>query len=87
MYSISLIKQSNLFLHFFSTLWKNSKKILERKDHNLPHVTRVVIPFKDQDSADIVKVQMKDLSLKLQTTILKKFLILQTIDCSRVFIR
>ena len=32
-------------------------------------VTRVVIPFKDQDSADIVKTRLKDLSIKLQTTI------------------
>ena len=31
-------------------------------------VTRVVIPFKDQDSANIVKMQLKDLSIKLQTT-------------------
>ena len=29
-------------------------------------VTRVVIPFKDQYSADIVKTQLKDLSIKLQ---------------------
>ena len=32
-------------------------------------MTRVVIPFKDQDSANIVKMQLKDLSIKLQTTI------------------
>ena len=32
-------------------------------------VTQVVIPFKDQDSANIVKTQLKDLSIKLQTTI------------------
>ena len=32
-------------------------------------VTRVVIPFKDQDSANIVKTQLKDLRIKLQTTI------------------
>ena len=32
-------------------------------------VTRVVIPFKDQDCANIVKTQLKDLSIKLQTTI------------------
>ena len=32
-------------------------------------MTRVVIPFKDQDSANIVKTQLKDLSIKLQTTI------------------
>ena len=32
-------------------------------------MTRVIIPFKDQVSADIVKTQLKDLSLKLQTTI------------------
>ena len=32
-------------------------------------VTRVVIPFKDQDFANIVKTQLKGLSIKLQTTI------------------
>ena len=33
-------------------------------------VTRVTIPFKNQDSANmIVKMQLKDLSIKLQTTI------------------
>ena len=33
-------------------------------------VTRVIIPFKNQDSANmIVKMQLKDLSIKLQTTI------------------
>ena len=32
-------------------------------------VTRVIIPLNDQDSANIVKMQMKDLSIKLQTTI------------------
>ena len=32
-------------------------------------VTRVVLPFKDQDSANFVKIQLKDLSLKLQTTV------------------
>jgi len=31
-------------------------------------VTRVVVPFKVQDSANIVKTQLKDLSIKLQTT-------------------
>ena len=32
-------------------------------------VTRVIIPFKDQQSANIAKTQLKDLSIKLQTTI------------------
>ena len=32
-------------------------------------VIRVIIPFKDQDSANIVKMQLKDLSIKFQTTI------------------
>ena len=32
-------------------------------------VTRVIKPFKDQDSANIVKLQLKDLSIKLKTTI------------------
>ena len=32
-------------------------------------MTRVVIPFKHQDSANIMKTQLKDLSIKLQTTI------------------
>ena len=32
-------------------------------------MTRVVIPFKEQDSVTFVKTQLKDLSLKLHTTI------------------
>ena len=32
-------------------------------------VTRVVVPFKEQDSANFVKTQLKDLSLKPHTTI------------------
>ena len=32
-------------------------------------VTGVVIPFEDQDSTNIVKAQLKDLSIKIQTTI------------------
>ena len=35
--------------------------------------TRVVLPFKDQISADIVKKQLKDLSLKVHTTIQSVF--------------
>ena len=30
---------------------------------------RVVLPFKDQASADIVRTQLKDLSHKIQTTV------------------
>ena len=33
------------------------------------NTTRVVIPFKDQESANIVKTQLKDLSVKLQTSV------------------
>ena len=33
------------------------------------NTTRVVIPFKDQESANIVKKQLKDLIVKLQTTV------------------
>ena len=36
-------------------------------------VTRVVTPFKEQDSANFVKTQLKDLSLKLHTTIQPEF--------------
>ena len=32
-------------------------------------MTRVVVSFKDQDSANFVKTQLKDSSLKLQTTV------------------
>ena len=32
-------------------------------------MTRVVIPFKEQDSANFVKTKLKDVSLKLHTTI------------------
>jgi len=33
------------------------------------NTTRVVIPFKDQESANIAKTQLKDLSVKLQTSV------------------
>ena len=33
------------------------------------NTTRIVIPFKDQESANIVKTQLKDLSVKLQTIV------------------
>ena len=33
------------------------------------NTTRVVIPFEDQESANIVKTQLKDLSVKLQTIV------------------
>ena len=44
-------------------------RIKTSSTHTGNDVTRVVIPFKDQDSADIAKTQLKDLSIKLQTTI------------------
>ncbi len=37
------------------------------------YVTRVVIPFKDQDSAYIAKTQFKDRSIKFQTTVQPEF--------------
>ena len=40
-----------------------------REDLARNDVTRVIIPLKDQDSANIVKMQLKDLSIKLQTTV------------------
>ena len=33
------------------------------------NTTRIVMPFKDQESANIVKTQLKDLSVKLQTIV------------------
>ena len=33
------------------------------------NTTRVVVPFEDQESANIVKTQLKDLSVKLQTIV------------------
>ena len=32
-------------------------------------IVRIVLPFKDQDSADLVRKQLKDLSLKTHTVI------------------
>ena len=39
---------------------------LLRSKSTTKNTTRVVIPFKDQESANIVKTQLKDLSVKLQ---------------------
>ena len=40
-----------------------------RSKSTTENTTRVVIPFKDQESANIVKTQLKDLSVKLQTIV------------------
>ena len=40
---------------------------------NWPDPIRVVLPFKDQASADIVRAQLKDLSQKIQTTVQSAF--------------
>ena len=42
---------------------------LLRSKSTTENTTRVVIPFKDQESANIVKTQLKDLSVKFQTTV------------------
>ena len=42
---------------------------LLRSKSTTENTTRVVIPFKDQESANIVKTQLKDLSVKLQTIV------------------
>ena len=42
---------------------------LLRSKSTTESTTRVVIPFKDQESANIVKTQLKDLSVKLQTIV------------------
>ena len=38
-------------------------------ENNSPEPVRVVLPFKDQASADILRTQLKDLSQKINTTI------------------
>ena len=38
-------------------------------ENNSPEPVRVVLPFKDQASADILRTQLKDLSQKITTTI------------------
>ena len=38
-------------------------------ENNSPEPVRVVLPFKDQASADILRTQLKDLSHKINTTI------------------
>ena len=35
-------------------------------------IVRVVIPFKDQESANNVKKELKNLSIRLQTTVQRK---------------
>ena len=42
---------------------------LLRSKSTTENTTQVVIPFKDQESANIVKTQLKDLSVKLQTIV------------------
>ena len=42
---------------------------LMRSKSTTENTTRVIIPFKDQESANIVKTQLKDLSVKFQTIV------------------
>ena len=44
-----------------------------RSKSTTENTTRVVIPFKDQESANIVKTQFKDLNVKLQTIVQPEF--------------
>ena len=44
-----------------------------RSKSTTENTTRVVIPFKDQESANIVKTQLKDISVKLQTIVQPEF--------------
>ena len=66
-----------LFIQYFSLSTIRSfvdSKICDQQQPLSPSqetdaTTPVVLPFKDQTSADIVKKQLKDLSLKVHTTI------------------
>jgi len=62
---IIIIKQ---FIHS-----KTSDQQLSTPSGEKPNIVRVVLPFKDQLSADIVKKQLKDLSLKTHTTVFPVF--------------
>ena len=48
-------------------------RIVDKQPSQTPHkpraIVRVVIPFKDQESANYVKKELKDLSIKVQTTV------------------
>ena len=54
----------NTFLH---------SRIVDKQPSQTPQepraIVRVVIPFKDQESANYVKKELKDLSIKVQTTV------------------
>jgi len=49
---------------------------------------RVVLPFKDQASADVVRTQLKDLSQKIQTTVQPVFvsqkILYETSNCEKL---
>ena len=61
--------------YLYSHVWTTNSRVADQQPLQScgrlagNDVTRVVIPFKDQDFANIVKTQLKDLSIKLQTTI------------------
>ena len=42
---------------------------LSQSEATTGNITRIVIPFKHQKSGNIVKMQLKNLSVKLQTTV------------------
>ena len=46
-----------------------AEQSLLRSKSTTENTTQIVIPFKYQESANIVKTQLKDLSMKLQTTV------------------
>ena len=74
MKSISFTKQSNLFLHFFRMLKRVSRSFGTSQPSQTPKeptaIVRVPIPFTDgQESANDVKKELKNLSIKLQTTV------------------
>ena len=48
---------------------KASEQPVPSPTNNSPEPVRVVVPFKDQASADSLRTQLKDLSRKINTTI------------------
>ena len=64
-----LHKQINSTITRFIAIKATEQPVPSPMENNSPEPIRVVLPFKDQASADILRTQLKDLSQKINPTI------------------
>ena len=64
----------NLTITRFIAIKASEQPVPSPTDNNCPEPIRIVLPFKDQASADFLRTQLKDLSMKTNTTIQPVFI-------------